>query len=349
MASQAIAFGCERRLASVVSPPSARVAFIDVARGLCIVLVVAMHATLGVGEAMDGRGFMHTLVDFAKPFRIPAFFLVAGLFACAAAHAPWRRFIDGKILHFVYFYVLWAAIQIFLKDFVADHFAARDAARALLYALVEPYGVLWFIFVLPIFYSVVRVTQPLGAALVAPAALLLNIATIRTGWSAIDQFAEYFVYFYIGATLGPHIIGAVQRVLAARALAVMGLAWWAAIEAAATLTAGSGAIWTAPGANLAFGLAGGGAVLVLSGLLAPTWLGQVLSFVGRRSLIVYLAFFLPMAAMRVALVRIGWIGDVGAASLVVTAVAVIAPLALSRLAGRMRLGFLFTRPKALRL
>jgi len=52
---------------------AARLAWVDVAKGLCIILVVMMHSTLGTGEALGGEGFLHTVVEFAKPFRIPDF------------------------------------------------------------------------------------------------------------------------------------------------------------------------------------------------------------------------------------------------------------------------------------
>jgi uncharacterized membrane protein YcfT len=64
-----------------------RVPWVDTAKGVCIVLVVMMHATLGVGEAMGGQGFMHWVVAFAKPFRMPDFFLVSGLFLSRASTA----------------------------------------------------------------------------------------------------------------------------------------------------------------------------------------------------------------------------------------------------------------------
>jgi hypothetical protein len=43
-------------------------------------MVVMMHSTLGVGEAVGREGFMHLLVAFAKPFRMPDFFMISGLF-----------------------------------------------------------------------------------------------------------------------------------------------------------------------------------------------------------------------------------------------------------------------------
>ena len=36
---------------------AARLAWVDVAKGLCIILVVMMHSTLGTGEALGGEGF----------------------------------------------------------------------------------------------------------------------------------------------------------------------------------------------------------------------------------------------------------------------------------------------------
>src|SRR5271169_5382624 len=58
----------------------ARVDWVDYAKGFCIVMVVMMHSTLGVGQAAGHEGYMHVLVAFAKPFRMPDFFMISGLF-----------------------------------------------------------------------------------------------------------------------------------------------------------------------------------------------------------------------------------------------------------------------------
>src|SRR5690349_13325427 len=59
---------------------SARIDWIDYAKGICIIMVVMMHSVLGVELAAGQTGFMHFLVAFAKPFRMPDFFLISGLF-----------------------------------------------------------------------------------------------------------------------------------------------------------------------------------------------------------------------------------------------------------------------------
>ena len=45
-----------------------RVSWVDAAKGICIIFVVMMHSTLGVGIAMGGTGFMHDVVAFARPY-----------------------------------------------------------------------------------------------------------------------------------------------------------------------------------------------------------------------------------------------------------------------------------------
>src|ERR1700732_3572786 len=152
----------------------ARVAWVDYAKGFCIIMVVMMHSTLGV-EAEAGReGFMHALVAFAKPFRMPDFFLISGLFMSRVIDRDWRRFLDTKVLHFAYFYVLWVTIQFAVK---APYFAHTNGwdyvGTQYLLAFIEPFGTLWFIYLLPIFFVVTKATRAIQPGLVFLAAALL--------------------------------------------------------------------------------------------------------------------------------------------------------------------------------
>ncbi len=58
---------------------------------------------------------MGYVVEFARPFRMPDFFLIAGLFLARRIDAPWRLYLDRKVLHFFYFYALWLTIQFAFK------------------------------------------------------------------------------------------------------------------------------------------------------------------------------------------------------------------------------------------
>jgi hypothetical protein len=76
---------------------------------------------------------MGLLVAFAKPFRMPDFFLISGLFLARVIDWNWHDYLDKKVVHFAYFYALWVTIQFAFK---APGFAAElgwaGVARALL-------------------------------------------------------------------------------------------------------------------------------------------------------------------------------------------------------------------------
>ena len=132
----------------------------DYAKGICIVMVVMMHSVLGVELAAGKTGFMHLLVAFAKPFRMPDFFLISGLFLPLVIDRDWRTYLDRKVVHFAYFYLLWVTIQF---GFKAPAFAAESdwthAGFLYLESFIEPFGTLWFIYLLPIFFVVTKATR----------------------------------------------------------------------------------------------------------------------------------------------------------------------------------------------
>ena len=41
---------------------------------------------------------------------MPDFFLISGLFLAARIDRPWPAYLDTKVVHFAYFYVLWVNI-----------------------------------------------------------------------------------------------------------------------------------------------------------------------------------------------------------------------------------------------
>jgi uncharacterized membrane protein YcfT len=326
---------------------NARIGWVDVAKGLSIVLVVTMHSTLGVEAALGREGFMHAVVAFAEPFRMPAFFLLAGLFLSRAAERPWRETLDGKLLHFAYFYLLWMTIQFVVKHpaFLMREGAAATAGLWLGY-LVEPLGTLWFIYLLPLFFLAAKLLRRVPWPLLLAGASALHLAQVHTGSIVIDEFAGRFVFFLVGGLFAPAVFRLAEAVTDRPVLALLALAAWFVAAAVAVQTG----VWRLPGLTLVFGLAGAAAVVTTAALLRAVWLDYPLAVCGRWSLAIYLAFFLPMAATRTFLVSRGWINDAGIVALVVTIAAVVVPLALHRLVQVTGIGrFLFERPSFARL
>ena len=323
-------------------PAKSRVDWVDVGKGVCIVLVVMMHSTLGVGIAMGGEGFMHHVVAFSKPFRMPDFFLISGLFLALVVDRPWRTYLDRKVVHFLYFYVLWLLIQgAFKWPGLALEAGPMAVVEAAALSLIEPFGTLWFIYLLPIFFVFAKLVKNVPPLLVLAFAAVLETARVKTGWTVPDEFCSRLFYVMLGWYAARYVFAVADAARGRQTLAIAGLAAWALANGFAVAFGYS----ELPGVSLVLGTAGALAIVSASALVAGTKLGEPLRYAGQRSLAIYLAFFLPMAATRVILVKTGVITDIGWVSLIVTVVGVLVPLALHWCVMRTEKGrFLFVRP-----
>jgi uncharacterized membrane protein YcfT len=326
------------------SHPGDRVAWVDYAKGFCIIFVVMMHSTLGVENAVGQQGWLHAVVEFAKPFRMPDFFLISGLFLNRVIDRDWVSYIDRKVAHFVYFYLLWTAIQFAVKAPVfVQAYGVQHTVWLYIESFWEPFGTLWFIYLLPVFFVVTKLARQLRIPplIVWLAGAALEILHPATGYTVVDEFASRFVYFYTGYVFAPQIFTVATTVSSQPEAALAGLATWALLNG--VLVFNGIAQW--PLVSLVLGLLGAGAVVSVSALLAKTDLAGPLRYCGRNSIVIYLAFFLPMALSRAALLKTGWIADVGTISVIVTAVGVIGSLLAFWLSRGTFLSFLFERPE----
>jgi uncharacterized membrane protein YcfT len=284
---------------------------------------------------------MGAFVAFAKPFRMPDFFLISGLFLARAIDRDWHDYLDRKVWHFAYFYVLWVTIQFALK---APGFAAEQGSLGVLeqyfLSFIQPFGTLWFIYLLPIFFVVTKLTRDVPQVMVWFVAALLQIADVHTGSTVVDEFAARFVYFYSGYALAPYVFAFAATVIAHKRGAVWFLLGWALFEALMVMS-GTSAM---PVVGLGLGFLGAGAVVALAALLSTRDWAHPIRYAGENSIVVYLAFFLPMATTRTALLAFAPNLDLGVTALIVTAVAAITPLIFFALVKNSSLGFLFKRP-----
>jgi uncharacterized membrane protein YcfT len=345
-----------RPVAPGIAGADERVVWFDYAKGICIILVVMMHSTLGVGEAMDAQGFMHWVVAFAKPFRMPDFFLLSGLFLFRAIDRDWRTYLDRKVVHFAYFYVLWLVILMGVKQ--APLLASDPQAwlEAFAHALQTPNPNLWFIYVLPLFFVATKLARAVGLpnwALWLAAAVMQTIP-MHTGWEAIDDYgAQYFVFFLTGYMLAPKVFQIAAWARENAGLAMACLAGWFVFNATIAFEPshldGIETFAQVPVLRIAFGLIGAVAVVATASLLSRLNAARFIRHAGRNSIVLYVSFVLPMAATRVALVKTGLIDDVGVVSLIVTAVAVAVPLLLHALVRNTWARFLYERPERFRI
>lgn len=324
-----------------------RISWVDYSKGICIILVVLMHSTLGVEKAAGGLSWLHDFINWAKPFRMPDFFLISGLFLASRINRPWREYLDSKVLHFAYFYALWMTIQFATKGY--GLYQANGLEGVLKdYALgfVEPFGTLWFIYMLAVFFVVVKATRLVPPFYVFLAGALLEIAPIETGYALVDEFSSRFVYFFVGYWLARHVFKFAEGVNFKSVPAIVsGLFIWAVVNTAMVRTGLS----QAPGFGLALGFVGAAAVISIGVLLSKTRLAAPVRYFGENSIVIYLAFFLFMAATRSVLLKYPVVTDLGSVALLTTAAGVVGPILLFWVTRQTKLSLLFRRPSWARL
>jgi uncharacterized membrane protein YcfT len=318
-----------------------RVGWVDYAKGFCIIFVVMMHSTLGVEATVGETGWMHAAVAFALPFRMPHFFTISGWFLAAVIDRDWRTYLDRKVVHFANFYVLWMTIQFAVK---APQFAAEggyaEVLRLYLLSFIDPFGTLWFIYLLPVFLVVIKLTRRVPWPVVWFAGAALEIWRPHTGWMVPDEFAARFVYCYTGYIAARYVFTLASSAQDKPTLAIAGLIAWGLVNGAMVYFGYA----QMPFISLALGLAGAGAVVIVSALMTLHDPFKPLRYCGRNSIVIYLAFFLPMAATRALLLESHLIADVGTLSIVVTAAGVLGSLALAWAVRDSWAKFLFERP-----
>ncbi|MFZ2650820.1 MAG: GNAT family N-acetyltransferase [Burkholderiaceae bacterium] len=330
----------------MIKRPANRFAWVDMARGLCIVAVVCLYARNDLARLFAGAGWLEPWAAFARPFRMPDFFLLSGLFLSAVIDRPWKSYLDTKVAHYAYFLLLWVSL-IFAYDVLVlanspDALASPvKFIKLWVWGLLYPDYMLWFIQTLPMFFVVTRLLRGVPKALLWSVAAAAMAASPKTGIHPIDNFADYYVFFLTGHLCARWIFKFADLARAHRArTAVLFVAWCFVNQWAV-----SAGLSAQPGLDLAFGFLGITAIIGLSTLLAPLRAFAWLSHAGANSIVVYLGFFIPLTLC----IRFAWAlqWPVGIDTLATLAVlcGVGAPLLLFHLTRATPLRFLFVRPK----
>ena len=328
--------------ATTASPRAPRIDWVDYSKGICIFFVVMLHCNGIVEKHAHATGWLDYVVSFARPFRMPDFFLIAGLFLANVIDRPWRTYLDKKVVHFYYFYALWASIEFFAFTVRRDVADGADTARLIRHYIglyFDPEGSLWFIHILPIFFVVTRLTKSLRWWLVWGAAVALHSLQIETNWVIPNEFAARYVFFFSGYAFAPLVFRLADWALDHAGRALVYLLCWGLLN---VYFVGHG--WAKlPGVSLVLGYLGAMAVVFTAGLFTRFHWATALRYLGEHSIVVYLADFLVSQAALLLLTP--FIADVGSLALAVTVATVTGTVLLYWACAASPLWFLYRRPR----
>lgn len=328
----------------------------DVAKGVCIVLVVLWHVTrkdylhLDWDLAAPVTGAWGTASEVLLPVRMPLFFLISGLFATRLVARPWPEVWRRRVAPMLWLFVIWTLLHTVLFRLTPgfDTAVADDPVGLVVQLTVTP-GNLWYLLALALYVVVARAARDvphlaLAAALVVSAVAAAGL--VPTPGNSYGLLTN-LVWFLLGTRLVELPVGLrawvvpTRRTLALTAVAafVVAAAAWQALDADEW-------IGVRPVLGL-LGIAAGAAVAVA---VARTRAGEPIAVLGRQTLPVYV-LHLPLVAL-VHLVSDELVSGSGARSLplamaypvVVTVLVVGACLLLHRALERAGATWLFAAP-----
>jgi uncharacterized membrane protein YcfT len=280
-----------------------REAWIDVAKGIAITLVVLYHAIMYLDE-VGLAGALAPLNPLLDTFRMPLFFFMSGILAASAIRLPYRQLFRKRMSLLLYLYVVWVALQtLFLLALppLSPSGTPNATWASFVTLFVRPNSNLWFIYALPVFFTLawlMRRWHPLlQVALAALIAVLFGAQLLHTG-SPWDKMGKYLVFFIIAIYLGPLVRRLVPSVRWWHVVLVcLGYAALVVVSTKLTLT------------RVPFVLPGLGALAVCVGITVSAVLARMPAFnfvrsLGSRTLPIYLVHTLPMTAVVAILVAL---------------------------------------------
>ncbi|MEO8804605.1 MAG: acyltransferase [Burkholderiaceae bacterium] len=322
---------------------NARAEWVDVAKGMGIVLVVLGHAIGGLVSArlVAPDSAWNATFYLIYTFHMPLFFLLAGLFVEQRLASDAGGFVRSAFTRIAWPYLLWSVVQLLVIDAVgsAVNVPTEVSAWRLVALLWEPASQFWFLQALLVLHLASRLLLPhIGAAAFV---LVLLLARGVVEWVELPPLlaapARYGMYYALGVWLGPLLLRSVEALPRSRATALAAAATvvWA-IAAVAAYASGHAYISLA---TLPAAFAGSAAVVALASLpratLAAFWVQ-----LGQASMAIYLLHVLFVAGTRIVLVKL----------LGLDAPAVILPLAcVAGIAGPLLVRMLASRAGATRM
>lgn len=211
-----------------------RLGWVDAAKGLCILLVVAGHAIINLNNNGFATGIWEEINLVIGPVRMPLFFLLSGLFAAKALSESWRKFADRRIWVMLWLLVLWVPIReiwlAMIPRTTVDHSDDITAPAGLdpenwgpmvgrmLEAVQGPPSYLWFLYALALFAVLSKATRRVHPVLQILVAGVVAMYTpeLDLGWPWNDILHTY-VFYLVGMYAAPWI----HRVARLRSLPVI--------------------------------------------------------------------------------------------------------------------------------
>lgn len=199
----------------------------DAARGLSILGVLFLHATLAVP---NGEFSIPAKINaFLDPMRMPLFFVVSGYLAAKVLHFSFTELVFKRLWFIAVPYLVWAPAELWLKyaewhTFLAEQ---KPTTRMVLVATAQGSNLLWFLYCLVLVTAFAWATRKLSTpwALASSFAPLIFLIDEQRP-EILGQVMLYLPIFMIGVRLKEVVGFFTEHALHPLALATTASSYW---------------------------------------------------------------------------------------------------------------------------
>jgi fucose 4-O-acetylase-like acetyltransferase len=306
----------------------ARIAWIDQARGLGIILVVFGHALDGVAVDPNGAPTPYSWTFyFIYLFHMPLFFFLSGLMVAGSLRKGPGPFLVNKLWTVVYPYLLWSLVHGLLKLFMPASVNTPVSVEMLSEMLWRPFDHFWFLYVLMACHLIAMATNARPGLLMA-----LGVACAAVTWIIPDSVLDpdvvvhkilaNMLYYSLGVFAAKYLLAAPQaptRYAAGAACVLWALFFISGYSVARAAEFDVSSLLALPATLM------GMAALVLTAMALRGSLAHAAAWLGAASMAIFILHVLPAAALRIALEKLGLGGNLIADIVLTTGIGIAAP------------------------
>lgn len=193
---------------------SKRLAWIDYAKGIAIVLVVYRHVLIGfLRSGLEVNQYLVLANEIVLSFRMPLFFIISGIFIeRSLSKRNIRQFAEIKFNTILYPYFIWATVQVTLQIFLSRFTNADRGWIDYLYILVHPREIDQFWFLYALFNSAMLfalLTKYVSANRwhhLILSLIFYYLSRFVQEYSLIHDLLYYYVFLVIGTLISRFIL-----------------------------------------------------------------------------------------------------------------------------------------------
>ncbi|RYF50285.1 MAG: hypothetical protein EOO38_06015, partial [Cytophagaceae bacterium] len=193
-----------------------RVEWVDVAKGIAILLVTLFHADMVLGWEGYDTGFSADANKFLQPIRMPLFFTVSGIFAASAIAGTWSNLWNKRISLYIWLFLVWSTIYWLFAKFnpVSYDPTFGQSVIDLIKSIIRPIVFIWFLWVLAVFFISAKLLRNIPSKVVLVLTVFASVlgfflssiksdnSTLKfvVGSLAYLNALRYFCFFWFAAT-----------------------------------------------------------------------------------------------------------------------------------------------------